>query len=124
MRHVVRDDPGAAISFVADPDLLDCGTDETSLIATSRNLTLDPGQISLHDSMLLHGSGPNQSNRRRAGIAATFMPAECHFYRDRPTEGALKGGLRLDYSSRPLFVVKGANVHPANELVHDLTAPA
>ena len=113
--HVQRNDAGAAISYVADPALL-----PPALLASARTLTLEPGQVSLHDAMVLHGSGPNTSSRRRAGVAATFMPAECHFYRDRPTEGALKGGLTLDFSSRPLFVVKGRNRHPDNELVHDL----
>ena len=186
--HVQRVDPGAAIAYVADPALLD-----DALLASATTLTLEAGQLSLHDAMVLHGSGPNTSARRhagtlkcvcmnvveaitpcstpgpapstsptpatcthtkhahahahahvvmfmfnscscvharprihhlpyvrRAGVAATFMPAECHFYRDRPTEGALKGGLQLDFSTRPLFVVKGRNQHPENELVHDL----
>ena len=82
--HVQRIDPGAAISYVADPALLD-----EALLASAATLTLEPGQLSLHDAMVLHGSGGNTSARRRAGVAATFMPAECHFYRDRPTEGAL-----------------------------------
>ena len=115
--HVQRIDPGAAIDFVADPALLD-----EALLASATTLTLEPGQLSLHDAMVLHGSGANTSARRRAGVAATFMPAECHFYRDRPTEGALKGGLQLDFSTRPLFVVKGSNQHPDNQLVHDLVA--
>ena len=115
--HVQRIDPGAAISYVADPALLD-----EALLASAATLTLEPGQLSLHDAMVLHGSGGNTSARRRAGVAATFMPAECHFYRDRPTEGALKGGLQLDFSTRPLFVVKGSNQHPENTLVHDLVA--
>lgn len=115
--HVQKVEAGAAISYVADPSLLDA-----PLLATAATLTLEPGQVSLHDSMVLHASGPNASPRRRAGVAATFMPGESHFYRDRPTEGALKGGLDLDYSSRPLFVVRGRNAHPDNELVHDLTS--
>ena len=80
---------------------------------------LEPGEVSLHDAWLLHGSRANTSSRRRAGVAATFMPAESYFFRDRPTEGARKGGLTLDYAQRPLFLVRGdpAAVHPDNTLV-------
>jgi hypothetical protein len=31
----------------------------------------------------------------------------------------LKGGIKLDFGTRPLFVVKGANTNEKNELVVD-----
>ena len=34
------------------------------------------GQISLHSDLLLHGSAPNQSNRRRCGLTMRFVPPE------------------------------------------------
>ena len=34
------------------------------------------GEISLHDSRLIHGSGPNTSDRRRCGITMRYCPTE------------------------------------------------
>jgi non-heme Fe2+,alpha-ketoglutarate-dependent halogenase len=36
------------------------------------SMPLRAGQMSLHDGMLLHGSHPNRSNRRRCGLAVRF----------------------------------------------------
>ena len=114
--HVHREDRArSAIDFIADLDRLPPGL----TLERARTLELEPGEVSLHDAWLLHGSRANTSSRRRAGVAATFMPAESYFFRDRPTEGARKGGLTLDYAQRPLFLVRGdpAAVHPDNTLV-------
>ena len=70
--------------------------------------------------MLLHGSERNRSARRRAGVALTYMPAECHFNRHVQTAGAIEGGIKLDFSKRPLLVVKGENQNPKNELVRSV----
>jgi hypothetical protein len=35
-------------------------------------MPLRAGQMSLHDGMLLHGSHPNRSARRRCGLAVRF----------------------------------------------------
>lgn len=40
------------------------------------SMDLKAGEISLHDNRLLHGSGPNQSNRIRAGQTMRFCPTE------------------------------------------------
>jgi len=112
--HIQRVDDEACISYVADPQLV------KPMESGARTLELEPGQVSIHDSMLLHGSLRNTSDRRRAGVAAAYMPAECFFNRHFETEGARKGGLKLDFSTRPLFVVKGSNQHPQNELVRQL----
>lgn len=39
-------------------------------------LDLKAGQISLHDNRLIHGSGPNNSDRMRAGQTMRFCPTE------------------------------------------------
>ncbi len=38
---------------------------------------LKAGQISIHTSTLLHGSEPNQSHRRRCGLALRYIPSSC-----------------------------------------------
>ena len=39
-------------------------------------LALRAGQISLHTDLLLHGSEPNTSNRRRCGLTMRYVPAD------------------------------------------------
>ncbi|MBV7339584.1 phytanoyl-CoA dioxygenase family protein [Chloroflexi bacterium TSY] len=40
------------------------------------SIELKAGQISLHTDMLLHGSQPNPSNRRRCGLTIRYFPAD------------------------------------------------
>lgn len=37
---------------------------------------LKAGQFSIHSDLLLHGSAPNQSNRRRCGLTLRYCPAD------------------------------------------------
>ena len=39
-------------------------------------LTMRAGQISMHTDLLLHGSEPNRSDRRRCGLTLRYMPPE------------------------------------------------
>ena len=117
--HVARDDDDACIRYIADPARVDAATRGAGGVAPV-TLELDAGMLSLHDPMLLHGSERNRSARRRAGVALTYMPAECHFNRHVPTAGAVEGGIKLDFSTRPLLVVKGENQNPKNELVRSV----
>src|SRR5207253_9237094 len=40
------------------------------------NIELRAGEISLHSDLLLHGSEPNESTRRRCGLTLRFCPAD------------------------------------------------
>lgn len=40
------------------------------------DIVLQPGQMSLHDVAIVHGSNANHSSRPRIGIAVRYMPAE------------------------------------------------
>lgn len=40
------------------------------------------GQLSLHSDLLLHGSEPNTSDRRRCGLTMRFVPPEVHAAND------------------------------------------
>jgi ectoine hydroxylase-related dioxygenase (phytanoyl-CoA dioxygenase family) len=44
--------------------------------ASAVDLVLKAGQISIHDGMLVHGSLPNRSNRRRCGLTLRYVPAK------------------------------------------------
>ena len=47
--------------------------DESSAVS----LNLEPGQCSLHDDAIVHGSGPNTSDRPRIGLAIRYSGTEC-----------------------------------------------
>jgi non-haem Fe2+, alpha-ketoglutarate-dependent halogenase len=40
------------------------------------DIVLQPGQMSLHDVAIVHGSRANTSDKPRIGIAARYMPPE------------------------------------------------
>jgi len=42
--------------------------------AQAVDLTLQPGQMSLHDVKIVHGSEPNRSDDRRIGLAIRYIP--------------------------------------------------
>ena len=42
--------------------------------ASARDLCLSAGEISLHHGMLIHGSNPNRSQRRRCGLTIRYVP--------------------------------------------------
>ena len=46
--------------------------DESQAIAAP----ISAGQISVHHEMVVHGSGPNKSNKRRLGISLSCVPAQ------------------------------------------------
>ena len=61
---------------------------------------LKAGEISLHDGMLVHGSQPNHSSRRRCGLAVRYIPTYL-----RPVT---KGPTGTDISWEPILV-RGAD---------------
>ena len=78
------------------------------------DIALEAGQMSLHDVHLVHGSSANRSGRRRAGIAIRYMPATSVFERDliAPSDAS---GYRVDFSRRPLWLVRGHDVSGRND---------
>jgi hypothetical protein len=93
--------PDLALDLVLDDDQIDLGA--------ARDVALEAGQLSLHDVYLVHGSNPNRSGRRRAGVAIRYMPATSLFdraiYEPRETDA----GLAVDFTHRPLWLVRGAD---------------
>jgi hypothetical protein len=70
------------------------------------NIELEPGQVSLHDVMLVHGSNANRSGARRCGYAIRYMPATSHFDRTLvPTR--IANNQVIDFSQRPIWLLRG-----------------
>ena len=78
------------------------------------NIELEAGQLSLHDVYLVHGSHANRSPHRRAGIAIRYMPGTSRFRRDLLTPGT-NAGYMVDFSRRPLWLLRGQDQTGAND---------
>jgi len=78
------------------------------------DVELEAGQMSMHDVYMIHGSNPNNSTRRRAGLAIRYMPASSVFERSvmQPGDDA---GFQVDFSNRPLWLVRGKDVSTRND---------
>lgn len=89
--------------------------------AAARDIVLAPGQLSLHDVHMIHGSNPNTSGLRRAGVAFRYMPASSVYRRDLPTVAGAQGTSAPDFGSRPIFLVRGIDRSGQNTRMVDLT---
>lgn len=59
--------------------------------AEAVDLALDPGEMSLHDLLIVHGSNPNGSDRRRIGIAIRYIPTSTRQLGGRDTATQARG---------------------------------
>ncbi len=74
--------------------------------ARAVEVELQPGQMSLHDVYMIHGATTNRSPQRRAGVAIRYMPGTSVFDRSLMKPSAASGYL-VDFSSRPLWLLRG-----------------
>ncbi len=112
LRHHQDDDPALGLNQVLDADQFD--------ESTARDVTLQAGQISLHDVYLAHGSGPNRSDKRRAGFICRYMPTTSHFDHAYGAELQKRSGV-IDFGRRALWLVRGRDVSGKNDFAigHD-----
>ena len=75
-----------------------------------RYIELEPGQVSLRDVGIVHGSAANTSGRRRAGLAIRYMPSTSGFYRDNDMPLS-----KFDWSTLPIELIKGENHNSIND---------
>lgn len=91
-----RDD--YTLAQVIDDDQVD--------LSQARDIVLEPGQISLHDVYLVHGSDANLSDQRRMGLVLRIMPATS-FYNHLSGKIKEDAGSPHGYSNRALFLLRG-----------------
>jgi len=72
----------------------------------ARPVELDAGQVSLHDAFLVHGSEPNTSARRRAGLTLRYMPATTLYERARAMDSG-SNTTALEFARRPIWLLRG-----------------
>ncbi|MEQ8332205.1 phytanoyl-CoA dioxygenase family protein [Nisaea sp.] len=70
------------------------------------DLVLKPGQISLHDVYLLHGSEANHSDKPRRGMTMRFMPTTSLFDRELAKRKSESQKIR-DQSGQKVFLMRG-----------------
>jgi len=98
-RHRKDTRPDLALDLVLDDGEID--------VALARDVVLEAGQMSLHDVFLVHGSQPNRSTKRRAGLALRYMPATSLFDRSMYPRKELSTGHVVSFAERPLWLVRG-----------------
>ena len=105
-RHHFEHRDDYTLAQVIDDDQVD--------LTTARDVVLEPGQISLHDVYLVHGSEPNRSDRRRMGLVLRIMPASSYYNHN---SGKIKedAGSPHGYSNRALFLLRGVDRSGRND---------
>jgi len=98
-RHRPCTRAGAGLNEELDPAEFDA--------AAAVDVEIEPGRMPIHDVYMPHGSRPNRSGRRRAGVAIRYMPAPAHFDRTLFPPRAVVPGYQVDLANRPLWLVRG-----------------
>jgi ectoine hydroxylase-related dioxygenase (phytanoyl-CoA dioxygenase family) len=107
-RHRTVKAPDVNLTQELEPDEYD----ESNAV----DLELAPGQVSLHDVFLLHGSEANTSERPRRGMTLRFMPTTSVFDREIATELHDRIGI-TDHSVRTLWLMRGADRSGQNDFL-------
>jgi len=77
------------------------------------DIILEPGQVSLHDVYLHHGSEANTSDHPRRGMTLRYMPTSSVYEHDVSTRFARDGKLHM--SQRTLFLMRGIDSSGNND---------
>jgi len=64
------------------------GPEQRAELANARLLELEPGDVTIHHCLLLHGSGPNRSNRARKTLILRMFDGDCRLDPARLPAGA------------------------------------
>lgn len=107
-RHHVSDRDNLVLNLELDQDQFD----EREAV----NVELEPGQMSLHDVRLIHGSLANTSGRRRAALIMRYMPATSHY--DRALVTQRRDNSPFNIFHQPLWLVRGVDRSGRNDFVH------
>ena len=77
-------------------------------VGATRCVELSAGQLSMHEIYLVHGSAPNTSPRRRAGLTLRYMPATTLYDRSQQP-GAGSNTAPVEFAHRPIWLVRGTD---------------
>ena len=105
-KHHWEEKPDQTLAQVIDKDQAD--------LSKAVEIELEPGQMSLHDVYMVHGSQPNHSDKRRMGLVLRYMPGSS-FYNHSGGAATENAGSRHGYSQRPLFLLRGQDRSGRND---------
>jgi Phytanoyl-CoA dioxygenase (PhyH) len=77
------------------------------------DVVLQPGQVSLHDVKMIHGSAANRSSQRRAALIMRYMPATSHY--DRSLVLRRRNNSPFDIYDQPLWLMRGVDRSGKND---------
>ena len=107
-RHHVSDRKDIVLNLELDADQFD--------EADAVNVELQPGQFSMHDVRLIHGSLANRSGQRRAALILRYMPATSHY--DRSLVRQRKDSSPFNIFDQPLWLMRGVDRSGRNDFTH------
>ncbi len=81
----------------------------------AHNIILKPGQISLHDVYLVHGSGANHSSQSRRGMTLRYMPTSSVYDRQLAEKMRPNDDPKLSMSERTLYLLRGKDKSGHND---------
>jgi ectoine hydroxylase-related dioxygenase (phytanoyl-CoA dioxygenase family) len=98
-QHTKSDAEGLALNLQLDASEFD----ESEAV----KIELEPGQISLHDVYLFHGSKRNESDNSRRGMTLRFMPTTSAYLHNKSTRFEREGPLHM--SERTIYLMRGTD---------------
>jgi len=98
--HQVSDREDLVLSNVLDDPRID--------LSQAFDVTLEAGQLSLHDANIVHGSQPNRSQHRRAGYALRYLPSSAYYDRSLSV-GKASATVPVEFAERPIWLVRGVD---------------
>ena len=104
-KHNRSDAPNIALNLELDGSEFD----ESSAV----NIVLEPGEISLHDVYLYHGSEANLSDHSRRGMTLRYMPTSSVYRHGDATRFEREGPLEM--SNRTIYLMRGSDVSGQND---------
>jgi ectoine hydroxylase-related dioxygenase (phytanoyl-CoA dioxygenase family) len=107
-RHHVSDRKNLVLNLELDRDQFD----ESKAV----NVELEPGQMSLHDVRMIHGSLANTSGQRRAALIMRYMPASSHY--DRSLQDRRRDNSPFNIYDQPLWLMRGEDKSGKNDFIH------
>jgi len=86
---------------------LDLKIDEKSFNQTEAvNCIIKRGQVSFHDTYILHSSDSNFSDNPRKALVLRYMPSSSMFDRSIP-DRVSANGFKYEFQNRPIYLVSG-----------------
>ena len=104
-QHTKNDADGLALNLELDADQFD--------ESDAEDIVLEPGQVSLHDVYLYHGSEANHSDHSRRGMTLRYMPTSSVYEHGQSTRFERKGPLVM--SERTVYLMRGIDESGSND---------